>query len=89
MKEFGGGVEVVGLKAVSPLYICDREQWQYAQTAAKVVLTGGFDGSLRGDAAAAYRQSRERRSPAAPAPTGGGAMREFAELPGSQWMESR
>lgn len=46
MKEFGGGVEVVGLKAVSPRYICDREQWQYAQAAAaKSVLTGGFDGS--------------------------------------------
>ena len=41
-----GGFELAGLKAVSPLYIRDREQWEYAKaTAAKSVTTRRFDGS--------------------------------------------
>lgn len=41
-----GGFELAGLKAVSPLYIRDREQWEYAQAAAaRSVTTSRFDGS--------------------------------------------
>nr|WP_293037743.1 argininosuccinate synthase-related protein [Mycobacterium sp.] len=39
-----GGFELAGLKAVSPLYIRDREQWEYAKAAAaKSVTTGRLD----------------------------------------------
>ena len=41
-----GGFELAGLKAVSPLYIRDREQWEYAKAAAaRSVTTGRFDDS--------------------------------------------
>jgi argininosuccinate synthase len=41
-----GGFELAGVKAVSPLYIRDREQWEYAKAAAaRSVTTGRFDGS--------------------------------------------
>jgi argininosuccinate synthase len=41
-----GGFELAGLKAVSPLYIRDREQWEYAKAAAaRSVATSRFDGS--------------------------------------------
>jgi argininosuccinate synthase len=40
-----GGFELAGLKAVSPLYIRDREQWEYAKAAAaRSVSTSQFDG---------------------------------------------
>jgi len=41
-----GGFELAGLKAVSPLYIRDREQWEYRKAAAATsVTTSRFDGS--------------------------------------------
>lgn len=41
-----GGFELAGLKAVSPLYIRDREQWEYDKAAAaKSVATRRFDGT--------------------------------------------
>ncbi|HEY3994424.1 MAG TPA: argininosuccinate synthase-related protein [Mycobacterium sp.] len=40
-----GGFELAGLKAVSPLYIRDREQWEYAKAAAARSVTSRFDGS--------------------------------------------
>src|ERR1700739_672639 len=41
-----GGFELEGLKAVSPLYIRDREQWEYRKAAAaKSVTASRFDGS--------------------------------------------
>jgi argininosuccinate synthase len=41
-----GGFELAGLKAVSPLYIRDRERWEYAKAAAaRSVTTSRFDGS--------------------------------------------
>ena len=41
-----GGFELAGVKAVSPLYIRDREQWEYAKAAAaRSVTAGRFDGS--------------------------------------------
>ena len=41
-----GGFELAGLKAVSPLYIRDREQWEHAKAAAsKPVVASRFDGS--------------------------------------------
>lgn len=41
-----GGFELAGLKAESPLYIRDREQWEYAKaTAAKSFMTGHSDDS--------------------------------------------
>lgn len=41
-----GGFELAGLKAVSPLYIRDREQWEYAKAAAaRSVSTNRFDAS--------------------------------------------
>ena len=41
-----GGFELAGLKAVSPLYIRDREQWEYAKAAAaRSVTTSRSDGS--------------------------------------------
>ena len=41
-----GGFELAGLKAVAPLYIRDREQWEYAKAAAaRSVTTTRFDGS--------------------------------------------
>ena len=41
-----GGFELAGLKAVSPLYIRDREQWEYRKAAAaRSVTTSRFDGS--------------------------------------------
>jgi argininosuccinate synthase len=41
-----GGFELAGLKAVSPLYIRDREQWEYAKAAAaRSVTTSRLDGS--------------------------------------------
>jgi argininosuccinate synthase len=41
-----GGFELAGLKAVSPLYIRDREQWEYAKAAAaRSVTPSRFDGS--------------------------------------------
>jgi argininosuccinate synthase len=41
-----GGFELAGLKAVSPLYIRDREQWEYRKAAsARAVTRSRFDGS--------------------------------------------
>lgn len=41
-----GGFELAGLKAVSPLYIRDREQWEYRKAAAaRSVTTSRFDRS--------------------------------------------
>jgi argininosuccinate synthase len=41
-----GGFELAGLKAVSPLYIRDREQWEYAKAAAaRSITTSRFEGS--------------------------------------------
>ena len=41
-----GGFELEGLKAVSPLYIRDREQWEYRKAAAaRSVIASRFDGS--------------------------------------------
>lgn len=41
-----GGFELAGLKAVSPLYIRDREQWEYAKAAAaRSTTTNRFDGA--------------------------------------------
>jgi argininosuccinate synthase len=40
-----GGFELAGLKATAPLYIRDREQWEYAKAAAaRSVTTSRFDG---------------------------------------------
>lgn len=42
----GGGFELAGLKAESPLYIRDREQWEYRKAAAsRPVTTSRYDGS--------------------------------------------
>ncbi|ORA11397.1 argininosuccinate synthase-related protein [Mycobacterium arosiense] len=43
-----GAFELAGLKAVSPLYIRDREQWEFAKAAAakSVTTTSRFDDSL-------------------------------------------
>jgi argininosuccinate synthase len=57
-----GGFELAGLKAVSPLYIRDREQWEYRKAAAaRSVSANRFDGSL--DAGLEHRPDGEKALP--------------------------